>query len=611
MNETHARASWWDLLEWRLDAWRTGKSFAQIAAERSLVFRVDQLFLVHRATGRWLLHIAADPAIADDSASLAELLIETEDFIRHLFFPAEESAVEEFFVGEKRVWIAPGAEAYLAAVISGEPPDDLKATIKDANARLHAEYATALAAFNGNSSVFAKAAPILTACLRAEYRPTPQLERVKLPQLPRPRVSLPRVTLPRLTSALPFAAAALAVLLIAALFAWRAEAHWRDFVGKLKAEPGLLVGATEHHWIARSRVAGFRDPLAQEPAAIARETKVNPARVRFEWKEYVAADSAIVQRRFVQRFGLPGEASVQVVGETVQISGRVPNEWLERVRREATEVTGVKSLAEREVKIVYDPNDALEQFKTQFAPPPGVRVSLTNNTLVLSGRAPFEWLVPVREGARKIPGITSINGDDLVLEFDPKLVLNRFRDQFGLPDGVNASVQGGRLIITGDAPHAWLDQVRRGAVRVAGVRVLDDRNVHDIDQREFEETKTRIDAASVLFILNRDAITPEASAVIARLAEDVRRCLGAARNMGVNVVVEVRAYGDAVGSEEANAELSRRRADAVRSALVSGGLEERKIKSVALGTPPPPGPWEKSGAGQFDRRVFFKVVIQP
>lgn len=626
LNGIDARASWWSLLQWRVEAFRRGKSFAEIAAARTLIYRVEQLFLVHRGTGRWLLHIAAEPAIADDSASLTGLLTETEEFTRDAFFAGRESALEEFFVGEKRVWIAAGREAYLAAVIAGDPPDDLKKTLEEAIQRIHREYASALAEFSGNSSAFAKAASLLSGCLRAEYRPVPQLDRLKIPrlQLPRlsrprvsiprvqlPRLSLPRVRLPRLSIVLPIVVAAVAILLVVVRFTRRSELRWQDFVQRLKAEPGLLIADTEWHWLTPSRVAGLRDALAKDPAGIAREAKVNPERLRFEWKEYVATDSVMVQRRFAQRFGVPREAKISVDGETVEVSGRVPNDWLERVRQEGTQVAGVKSIVERDIVPVYDASRVLAQFKAQFSPPPSVRASLVNSTLVLAGRAPFEWLTPVRDGARKIPGITAINGDDLVVEFDPKQVVERFREQFGLPVGVNASVQGGRLVITGEAPHAWLDQVRRGAVRLAGVRVLDDRNVLDIDQREFEQTKAHIDASSILFILNRDTISPEANLALVRLGEEVRRCFAAARNLGVNVNLEVRGYGDAVASDTANAELSKRRAEAVRNALVSAELDERKIVALGLGTPPPPGPWEKAGAGQFDRRVFFKVAIRP
>ena len=48
-------------LRWRVEAWRTGRPFAEVVLSHSLVYRVEQVFLVHRDTGLLLQHVAADP----------------------------------------------------------------------------------------------------------------------------------------------------------------------------------------------------------------------------------------------------------------------------------------------------------------------------------------------------------------------------------------------------------------------------------------------------------------------------------------------------------------------------------------------------------------------
>src|SRR5439155_21776833 len=45
----------WRGLKWRFEALRTGKSFAEVVMLRSLVYRVEQLFLIHRKTSLSLL----------------------------------------------------------------------------------------------------------------------------------------------------------------------------------------------------------------------------------------------------------------------------------------------------------------------------------------------------------------------------------------------------------------------------------------------------------------------------------------------------------------------------------------------------------------------------
>lgn len=546
------------MLQWRLEALRTGESFAAVAQRRSLRYRVEQVFLVHRATSHWLLHAAADDAIAQDTETVAALLKQIQELGRDFFVTDDETQVEEFTVGKMQVWIARGPHALIAAAVRGTPPSGFRGILEEAIARIHARHGEALTNFSGDTTPFEAAAPDVTACLRTEYDPIPEA----------PRLTKLRV---------PVAAVAI-VLLLAAAWSLRKQRQWRDFVARLKAEPGILVAAAERNWFAPSRVAGLRDARSRDPAVVAREAKLNPARIRFEWKEYEAADPALVRRR---------------------------------AGADAPPIVGVNATLRPRASDASESSEALAQFTATFTPPQSVAATIRNGALVLSGTASYEWIERVREGATKISGITAINGDDLVVEFDPELVLQRFREQFGMPESIRASLRNGRLLLTGEAPHEWLDRVRRGAMHIPGIHLLDDRRVVDIDQRTFTEAKAALDEPTVLFGLSRDSVRPDATPVLERVAEDARRCFGAAGKLGVNVRLEVRGYGDAIAAEAENAELSRRRAEAVRSVLIASGVEGEKLESLGLGAPPKPEAGEKPGAGKFDRRVFFRVVIQP
>ncbi|HEV8197371.1 MAG TPA: hypothetical protein VGP87_12065, partial [Gemmatimonadales bacterium] len=53
-------------LKWRLEAWRTGTPYPQIVIKHSLVYRVEQVFLIHTETGLLLAHAApAELKVAD------------------------------------------------------------------------------------------------------------------------------------------------------------------------------------------------------------------------------------------------------------------------------------------------------------------------------------------------------------------------------------------------------------------------------------------------------------------------------------------------------------------------------------------------------------------
>ncbi|MDQ6624219.1 MAG: OmpA family protein [Verrucomicrobiota bacterium] len=557
LNRSAESISFFESLSWRVEAWRSGQDFAALAEGRSRIYRVEQLFLIHRGTNQWLLHLAADPEIARDAAGITAMWQEIQDLARRFFIMGDESGVEEFPVDERQVWIAPGPQAHLAAVIRGEAPRDLRVTLADAIQRVHNNHAAALANFAGDPAPFAVVAPELNACFRSAHRALPQI--------------------PRLPRWWRWVAVAAAVALIAGLLARRSEAHWQDFVRRLNAEPGLLVAHTERHWFGPSRVIGLRDARARDPAALAKEAGVNPAGVQFEWRD--------LEKK---------QKPVAVLDNKTK-------------RTEASEA--VPTPARADVPTARD--DALEHFRAEFAPPATVSATVKNNTLILAGKAPYEWIAPVQEGATKIDGITAINGDNLVVEFDPRLLLQRFRERFTIPEKIDASVENGQLILAGEAPHAWLARVRREAMEVTGIRVLDDRKVTDIDQRDFRETKSVIESASISFGLNRETLEPEAIATLGRLAQETRRCFAAAQNLGVNVSLDLRGFGDGVGNERANTELSERRAQTVRDFLVKGGLPAEKIHSLGMGASPVTAAPEKTGSAPSEPRVFLRVVIQP
>ena len=53
-------------LRWRIEAWTTGRPFAEVVLLHTLRYRVEQAFLIHRDTGLLLQHVATETAIVRD-----------------------------------------------------------------------------------------------------------------------------------------------------------------------------------------------------------------------------------------------------------------------------------------------------------------------------------------------------------------------------------------------------------------------------------------------------------------------------------------------------------------------------------------------------------------
>ena len=59
LSQTLEQSFSWRSVQWRWESFRTGKPYAEIVVLRSLLYRVEQVFLIHRNSGLLLQHVAA------------------------------------------------------------------------------------------------------------------------------------------------------------------------------------------------------------------------------------------------------------------------------------------------------------------------------------------------------------------------------------------------------------------------------------------------------------------------------------------------------------------------------------------------------------------------
>src|SRR5579862_2800609 len=75
----------WRSFQWRWESIRTGKPYAEIVVLRSLLYRVEQVFLIHRSSGLLLQHVAAssvEAAETKDPEMVSGMLTAIQDFAR-------------------------------------------------------------------------------------------------------------------------------------------------------------------------------------------------------------------------------------------------------------------------------------------------------------------------------------------------------------------------------------------------------------------------------------------------------------------------------------------------------------------------------------------------
>ena len=299
-------------LKWRLEALRTGKSFAEVVLSHTLLYRVEQVFLIHRETGLLLQHVKSGAATVHDADLVSGMLTAIQDFVQDSFRIERGDALESIEVGDLNVWIERGSHAVLAAVIRGNAPLELRGVLQDSLDAIHVEQLDELEAFKGDAAPFEASRPQLENCLQA------QTERVTKKKLSPVLVGVP-------------------LLILLALGVWmffsiRDSGRWNDYLGRLRAQPGLVVVSAEKSG-GKYHLTGLRDPLAVDPATMLPESKIDPQDVVSRWEPYQGSHPDLVLARALRLLEPPNTVSLSVEGGELVATGYADHEWIKTARK--------------------------------------------------------------------------------------------------------------------------------------------------------------------------------------------------------------------------------------------------------------------------------------
>jgi OOP family OmpA-OmpF porin len=307
-------------LKWRVEAWRTGVRYPEVVIKHALVYRVEQVFLIHAETGLLLAHVTAPDLKVPDADLISGMLTAIQDFVRDSFRPGEGGTLTGFTVGEHTVHVEAGPRALIAGVIRGQCPEAVPQRLAQTLEQIHLEYARPLVDFEGETAPFASTTPLLEQNLETVLSTDHSAERGRFAWM---------------RWALPLAV----VVLVVAGFATVSWLRWRRAVVLMQAEPGLVVVDASRSW-RRWNFRGLKDPLARDPRAVLTAGGFAPRAIAGEWKPYLSLDSAMVVARARQAFGAPASATTALAGDTLRVGGTVTVDLLRRLR-EAPQISGV------------------------------------------------------------------------------------------------------------------------------------------------------------------------------------------------------------------------------------------------------------------------------
>ncbi|MDZ4797356.1 MAG: OmpA family protein [Bryobacteraceae bacterium] len=267
-------------LRWRLEAIRTGKSYTEIVLLRSALYRVEQVFLIHRQTGLLLQHAVAGGETVKDPEMVSGMLTAIQDFVRDSFSPGSEE-LDTVRTGDLTLVIAYSPHAILAGAVRGVVPRELNNVFQDGVESIHASHLKQLVDFDGETSRFDDCRPVLDRCL--------------LGQGDRKEGAVRSGWMSR---ALLFGIPAVVIILIAGWLTVREleQRRWNQYIRSIESQPGIVV-AHERRTGGRFLIRGLRDPLTRDPDVLLASAGLSRDAVDSRWETYESLQPQFTNER--------------------------------------------------------------------------------------------------------------------------------------------------------------------------------------------------------------------------------------------------------------------------------------------------------------------------
>ncbi|MDR1608735.1 MAG: OmpA family protein [Deltaproteobacteria bacterium] len=352
-------------LKWRLEALRVHKPFSEIVLLHTLLYHVEEIYLIHASTGLVLDHlISEEGGEGRDADMVAGMFTAIQEFIRDSFNMAKHESLDTLRFGDRAIFIRRTAQVYLACVVRGNPPESLNRDLQEALELMVVDCAEELENFNGDSTPFRKRRVYFQDFLKARYQDKSQ------------KISKIFWLIPILIVLFFFFSLMFGryqdrreAEFMARMASQRNErqiirekntredrSRFSAAIERINQEPGLVVVMTQETADGRWEIICLRDSLARDPEAIFKEESQIPAnRYKLSVRPFISLDEDIVRRR---------------------------------------------------VREVIDP---LPTVRLSFEPETG--------ELTIMGTAPLGWIMAAKERAKSIPGVLGVSSENLT---DPR-----------------------------------------------------------------------------------------------------------------------------------------------------------------------------------------------
>ena len=149
-------------LKWRIESLKKGIPYSEYILRKAIDYTTEEIYLIHKPSGLLIRHLHRNE-VTKDSDAVSAMLVAIENFASSSF--SEDDNIQRMTLGGKVVYIAHGAYAVLACVVSGVAPVEFREKIQDILERIHLQHVKKLKHYSGDKSEFDDVTELLSECL--------------------------------------------------------------------------------------------------------------------------------------------------------------------------------------------------------------------------------------------------------------------------------------------------------------------------------------------------------------------------------------------------------------------------------------------------------------
>jgi outer membrane protein OmpA-like peptidoglycan-associated protein len=320
----------WQGIKWRYESIVSGKSFSEVVLMHTLIYQVDQVFLIHKKTGLLLESAKLETVFSQDADMVSSMLRAIQDFVHDSFNLKENESLNTLNIGELTVWVEECPDAVLALVIRGNAPESLREKFSEAIEEIHFQYKNELKEFEGDTEPFEYLKPDLESLL---FQKTSKKEKKA-----KPVIAI-------------FILSAIAIIIFSFLgYHIRDSWKWSDFKEELGSTPGFII-LEDGYKDSKRYISGFKEEFANYPKNIWEQSGYDSSDIILDLEPYQSNQSLFVIKRAKSVLKAPESVNLDYEDGTLIISGYASQQWIDKANEFALLITGVQNIDIKEMKI--------------------------------------------------------------------------------------------------------------------------------------------------------------------------------------------------------------------------------------------------------------------